>query len=65
MTRATVTAQDDVPRLAYTAQEFSQATGMPESTVHELMRRGELPFKKVGRRKFIPAHAAEAFFDSD
>ncbi|HEX3919377.1 MAG TPA: helix-turn-helix domain-containing protein [Caulobacteraceae bacterium] len=44
---------------AYRVGDFCKAFGIGRSLAYELMSSGELPSIKVGRRRLIPADAAE------
>ena len=45
----------EVPRLAYSPGELAEALGCTREHVHNLIRRGELPSLKLGRRRLIRA----------
>ena len=42
-------------------KEFCQATGLCATTVNKLIKSGELPSKKAGRRRLIPVESARAW----
>ncbi len=39
--------------LAYTLDDFAAALGMKRWWVHEQIKRGQLPYFKIGRRTYI------------
>lgn len=63
MTRSTGGDDDEIQRLAYTADQFSRATGVPYSTVTRNIRSGDFPHVRVGRLKLIPAWFADQMFE--
>lgn len=48
-------------RYTCSAREAAQALGLGRSTTYELLRSGELPSIRVGRRVLIPLAALEGF----
>ena len=44
-------------RLSYTVAEAVAATGLSRSRIYELIKAGDLPDRKVGPRRVIPASA--------
>jgi len=50
-----------VERIAYSPQEFAVAAGLGRSMVYELIRRGEVPHIRIGRRIVIPREMAETW----
>ncbi|WP_041458719.1 excisionase family DNA-binding protein [Ammonifex degensii] len=46
-------------RIAYSIPEFAAAVGLGKSLIYELVKRGEIPSIRVGRRILIPRSAAE------
>ena len=44
----------DLVREAYSAAETAQVLGISQNTVYTLIRRGELPMKRVGGRVLVP-----------
>lgn len=51
-------------RIAWTVAEVAEMTGLPERTVYALTDSGELPCKRVGRRKLIRDADLERFIAS-
>ena len=45
----------DLPRIAYSANEFAEMVGLSESCVRELLRQGEIPATKFGQQWRISA----------
>lgn len=52
------------PKLFYTVEEALEATGIKRSLLYELLRRGEIPTRKVGGRRLFPVAALERWADS-
>jgi excisionase family DNA binding protein len=52
-----------VRRLTLTVGEASQVLGVSRSSAYELVRRGELPSMRLGRRIVIPVRALDALLD--
>jgi excisionase family DNA binding protein len=52
-----------VRRLTLTVGEASQVLGVSRSYAYELVRRGELPCMRLGRRIVIPVRALDALLD--
>ena len=52
-----------VDRLAYTVKEAAESVGVGETQMRELLLRGEIPSKKVGRRRLVPRWALEEWLD--
>jgi excisionase family DNA binding protein len=50
-------------RLTLTVGEASQVLGVSRSYAYELVRRGELPCMRLGRRIVIPVRALDALLD--
>lgn len=48
-----------LPRLAFTLREAAASIGLGLRTVEDLVARGEIPTKTVGRRRVIPVAALE------
>ena len=48
-------------RLIVTVQEAARSLSVSSSAVYDLVRRGELPFVRVGSRLMIEQHELEAF----
>jgi excisionase family DNA binding protein len=53
-----VTVEDR--RLAYSVDEAAAALGVSRELVYDLIRRGELYSRKLGRRRVVPRAALEA-----
>ena len=43
-----------------TPDEFRSYLDLGKTTVYDLIERGQLPFKRFGRRIFIPKHALKS-----
>lgn len=54
-------APQDTTRLAYTIDEFGKATGIPRTTIYDLIAEEKLRTYKVGRRRYVSAAAARDF----
>jgi excisionase family DNA binding protein len=57
---------DDPPeppdtRLAYSVDEAARLTGLSRDLLYDQMRRGNLPYLKVGRRRLITRHHLRQF----
>jgi excisionase family DNA binding protein len=50
-------------RLAYSVDEASRLTGLSRDLLYDEMRRGNLAFIKVGRRRVITRQHLEQFLD--
>lgn len=48
---------------ALSISEFCERMGLGRTTVQALIKRGELPVKRVGRRTLIPLEAAAAWLN--
>lgn len=46
-------------RLTMTVEEASEALGISRSLAYELVRRGEIPSLRLGRRVVVPVRALE------
>jgi excisionase family DNA binding protein len=46
-------------RLTMTVEEASEAMGISRSLAYELVRRGEIPSLRLGRRIVVPVRALE------
>jgi len=46
-------------RLTMTVEEASEALGISRSLAYELVRRGEIPSLRLGRRIVVPVRALE------
>jgi excisionase family DNA binding protein len=42
-------------RLAYSVDEAARLSGLTRDLLYDQMRRGSLPYVKIGRRRLIPA----------
>ena len=54
-------ADPDGERLAYSVDEAATLTGLSRDLLYDQMRRGNLPFIKVGRRRLITRHHLQQF----
>ena len=52
-----------VPKLALSISEAAEALALSARTVEELVKRGELPVKRVGRRVLLPVTALQVWLD--
>ena len=52
--RAHPTEAPAVERVSYRVSEFSRASGIPKSSVHDLIRQGKLRAVRLGRIVLIP-----------
>ena len=48
-------------RLAYSVDEAARLTGLSRDLLYDEMRRGNLPYRKVGRRRLITRHHLQQF----
>lgn len=48
------------PKLVYTPKEVSQLLRIHLMTVYKMLKRGDLPHFRVGKKILIPRHAIEA-----
>ena len=48
-------------RLAYSVDEVAQLTGLSRDLLYDQMRRGNLRYLKIGRRRLITRQHLEAF----
>lgn len=48
-------------RLAYSVDEVAQLTGLSRDLLYDQMRRGNLPYVKVGRRRLITRQHLQQF----
>ncbi len=53
----------EIKRLAYSVAEAAQAVGLGETKMRELLLRGDIASKKVGRSRLVPAWALEAWLE--
>jgi excisionase family DNA binding protein len=58
-----MSAEPDRPgeRLAYSVDEAARLTGLSRDLLYDEMRRGNLPYRKVGRRRLITRHHLQQF----
>ena len=52
--------QEEPERLSYSVAEAAKVTGLGRTTIYGLIGSGELPSRKIGNRRLIPAKALEA-----
>jgi excisionase family DNA binding protein len=52
---------DQAERLAYSVDEAAQLTGLSRDLLYDEMRRGNLAYVKVGRRRLITRHHLQRF----
>lgn len=57
----TIPTTDEPQRLTWTPEEAAPRLGVGVKAVHALIRRGELPAVRVGRRWFVPRQALVEF----
>jgi excisionase family DNA binding protein len=50
-------------RLAYSVDEAARLTGLSRDLLYDQMRRGNLPYVKIGRRRLITRRHLEQFLD--
>ena len=48
-------------RLAYSVDEAAQLTGLSRDLLYDQMRRGNLPYVKIGRRRLIARQRLQQF----
>jgi excisionase family DNA binding protein len=51
-------------RSLYNVSEAHERLGVSQTTLYALLRRGDLPRVKVGRRTFVPAPDLEAYLEA-
>jgi excisionase family DNA binding protein len=51
------------PRLALSVKETAEALGLSKAFVERLIAIGELPSRKVGRRRLVPVAAIQAWLN--
>jgi excisionase family DNA binding protein len=44
-------------QVAYSVAEFAELLGKHPNTVYEWIRKGQVPFERIGNSYFIPEHA--------
>jgi len=52
---------DSTERLAYSIDEAARLTGLSRDLLYDQMRRGNLTYVKVGRRRLITRHHLQQF----
>jgi len=52
---------DPAERLAYSIDEAARLTGLSRDLLHDEMRRGNLTYVKIGRRRLITRHHLQKF----
>jgi len=52
------------PRLAYSVREAAAVLGVSQSTMHRLVREGEVPSITIGSRVLVPVKAFAEWVDS-
>jgi excisionase family DNA binding protein len=57
------TDQIPIRRLTLTVAEAGQVLGVSRSYAYELVRQGQLPCMRLGRRIVVPVRALEALLD--
>jgi excisionase family DNA binding protein len=64
-TRKTSQEQPDLPaeRLAYSVDEAARLTELSRDLPYDQMRRGKLPYVKIGRRRLITRQHLEQFLN--
>jgi len=50
--------------LAFTIEGTTQATGLPRTTIYELLGQGKLEGRKAGRRTLIMAESVQTYLAS-
>jgi excisionase family DNA binding protein len=50
-------------RLTLSVEEAAELLGISRGLAYELVRRGELPYIRLGRRIVVPTRALEALLD--
>ena len=55
--------QDNPTGLAFTIPDAVQASGLPRTTIYELIGKGALEARKAGRRTLIPADSLRRYLD--
>jgi excisionase family DNA binding protein len=61
MSTTSLSQRTPPPRLAFTLQEFCEATGLSRTAAYAAIAQGELRSFKNGKRRYIRAAAAEAW----
>ena len=52
-----------IQRLAYSLDEFAEATGLSKRMLWELTNRNEIPHRRVGRRILYPVRLIETWLE--
>lgn len=52
-----------VPALAYRVDEAADAMRLSRSAIYELIRSGQLPTVKLGRRRLVPVQALSDYLN--
>lgn len=52
-----------IGKVLYTVPETVELTGIGMTKLYELMNAGDLESVRVGKRRYIPAEALQAFID--
>jgi excisionase family DNA binding protein len=60
---SSITDEAPVRRLTFTVEEAGRVLGVSRSYAYELVRQGEIPCMRLGRRIVVPARALEALLD--
>ena len=55
------TPDSNAERLAYSVDEAARLTGLSRDLLYDQMRRGKLPYVKIGRRRLITRQHLEQF----
>lgn len=53
--------QKQQERLVYSVEEFATAVGISRNSAYRAIEKGELPFRRIGRRILIPKQAVMEF----
>lgn len=54
---------DQARRLAYSVSEVAQLTGLSRDLLYDEMRRGNLAYLKIGRRRLVTQHQLQRFLE--
>lgn len=57
-------APAQVPKLSLSIAEAGESLGLSSRTIEQLIRTGQLPVKRVGRRVLLPVVALQAWLDT-
>jgi excisionase family DNA binding protein len=58
---SSATLDSSAERLAYSVDEAARLTGLSRDLLYDQMRRGKLPYVKIGRRRLITRQHLEQF----